>query len=172
MTESGESDDERRAKGLPPEPGTGARRATPPTPVSVAFWLYVAGGLLLVAAFGYTLTQQESVSNALIDLNTSDTLDEEQIRTGVTTLLWTMFVAAVAFAILFALFGWRAREGNRSSRTILTVLAAITLLIQLLLFPTSIPILVAAFLAVVATALLYLPSVADYFPRPGGGGLR
>lgn len=181
MTESGESDgaskrresdDERRAKGLPPEPGGAGRTVTPPTPVTVAFWLYVVGGLLLVAAFGFTLTQQETVSNALIELNTNDGLDEEQIRTGVTTLLWTMFVAAVAFAILFALFGWKAREGARSARTILTVLAAITLLIQLLLFPTSVPILVAAFLTVVATALLYLPSVTDYFPRPGGGGLR
>lgn len=186
MTESGESDgaperresdDERRAKGLPPEPsvpGQARDAVKPPTPVTVAFWLYVLAGLVLVASFAFTLTQQEAVSNALIDLNTNDSLDEEQIRTGVTALLWTLFVGSVVFAILFALFGWKAREGTRSARTILTVLAAVTLLIQLLLFSTSLLILVAAFLTVVATALLYLPSVADYFPpvRGFGGGRR
>ncbi len=186
MTESGESDgaserresdDERRAKGLPPEPsmpGQARNAVKPPTPVTVAFWLYVLAGLILVAAFGYTLTQQETVSEALIDLNTNDSLDEEQIRTGVTTLLWTLFVGAVVFAVLFALFGWKAREGTRSARTFLTVIAAITLLLQVLLFPTSLPMLAASFLAVVATALLYLPSVADYFPpaRGFGGGRR
>ncbi|OQO90963.1 hypothetical protein [Saccharomonospora piscinae] len=184
MTESGEpdgtperreSDEQRRAKGLPPEPsmpGAARDRGRPPTPVSVSFWLYVLAGLVLVAAFGFTLTQQEDVSEALIDLNTTDGLDEEQIRSGVTTLLWTLFVGAVAFAVMFALFGWKAREGTRSARTTLTVLAVITLLLQVLLFPTSLPMLAASFLAVVATALLYLPSVAHYFPRATGGGSR
>jgi hypothetical protein len=176
-SERRESDDERRARGLPPEPSTpGQPRNTskPPTPVTVAFWLYVLAGVLLVVVFSYTLTQQETVSNALIDLNANDNLNEEQIRTGVRTLLWTMFVGAVVFAVLFALFGWKAREGTRSARTFLTVIAAVTLLIQVLLFPTSLPMVAASFLAVVATALLYLPSVADYFPAPRrglGGGI-
>ncbi|WP_134712400.1 hypothetical protein [Saccharomonospora xinjiangensis] len=185
MTESGEpdegreppeSDEARRARGLPPEPSIPGKAPSvrPPKPVSVAFWLYVLAGLVLIAAFGYTLTQQETVAQALIDLNTTENLDEEQIRTGVSTLLWTLFVGAVVFAVLFALFGWKAREGARSARTILTVLAAITLLLQVLLFPTSVPMLAASFLAVVATALLYLPSVTGYFPRQGppAGGRR
>ncbi|KHF45003.1 hypothetical protein MINT15_18850 [Saccharomonospora viridis] len=161
---------------MPPEPTSSGQRGEkvkPPTPVTVSFILYVLAGLVLVLAFGYTLTQQDLVAETLIDLNTAENLSEEQIRSGVTTLLWTLFVGAVALAVLFALFGWKARQGTRSARTVLTVLTAIIVLLQLLLFPTSLPMLVASLLAVAGTVLLYLPSVAPYFPKPqGSGGTR
>ncbi len=136
--------------------------------MTVSFVLYVLAGLVLAVTFGLTLTQQELVAETLIDLNTTDELSEDEIRTGVTTLLWTLFVGALALAVLFALFAWKAREGTRSARTVLTVLTAVIVLLQLLLFPTSLPMLIASLLALVGTVLLYLPSVAHYFPGPRG----
>lgn len=136
----------------------------PPTLVKVSFWLWIAAGLVLVAGFGLTLSAKEQLIQALIQLNNDPNISDEQLRQGATSLLWTLFIGAVAFAILFALFAYRAREGIRSARTILTVLAAISLIFQVVLFSNLVT-LVSALLAVVALVLLYLPSVADYFPK-------
>ncbi|EHR48839.1 hypothetical protein SacmaDRAFT_0538 [Saccharomonospora marina XMU15] len=167
MTDSDESDDQRRSRGLPPAPrppGEERERVDPPTPVKISFVLWLLSGAVLVAGFGYTLTAKEEIIEAILAVNNDPNISEEQIRSGATTLLWTLFVGALVFAILFALFAYKAREGTRSARTILTVLAAIVLIFQLVLFSNLIT-LAAAFLAIVAVVLMYLPTVADYFPK-------
>ncbi len=146
----------------------GQRRDTPspPTPVAVSFWLFVASGVVLVAGFGYTLLRKQELVDALVEINTDQSITREQIEAGATNLLWTLFVGAIVFAVLFGLFAWKAREGARSARTVLTVLAAVTLIFQMVLFNSLIT-LAAVFLAVVGTVLLWLPSVRQYFPKAG-----
>ena len=159
---------------MPPEPTSSGQRGEkvkPPTPVTVSFILYVLAGLVLVLAFGYTLTQQDLVAETLIDLNTAENLSEEQIR-------WVSRHCCGRCSSVP--WPWRccsrcsrkARQGTRSARTVLTVLTAIIVLLQLLLFPTSLPMLVASLLAVAGTVLLYLPSVALLPQTAGLGGTR
>lgn len=136
----------------------------PPTPVKVSFVLWILSGLVLMAGFGFTLTARQEIVDTLIDMNTDPRVTDEQIASGTTSLLWVLFIGAVVFAALFALFAYKAREGTRSARTVLTVLAAIVLIFQMILFSNLIT-LAAAFLAIVATVLMYLPSVAHYFPK-------
>ncbi|MFC4001711.1 hypothetical protein ACFS2C_01270 [Prauserella oleivorans] len=167
MSDADETDDQRRARGLPPAPslpGDERPKVNPPTPVKVSFALFLVAGLVLIAGFGLTLTAKQEIIDTLVEMNNDERITTDQIASGTTTLLWTLFVGAVVFAVLFALFAYKAREGTRSARTVLTVLAVVLLLFQLLLFSNLVT-LAAAFLALVATALLYLPTVQDYYPK-------
>lgn len=168
MSDADETDDQRRARGLPPAPslpGDERPKVNPPTPVKVSFALFLVAGLVLIAGFGLTLTAKQEIIDTLVEMNNDEQrISNEQIASGTTTLLWTLLFGAVVFAVLFALFAYKAREGTRSARTVLTVLAVVLLLFQLLLFSNLVT-LAAAFLALVATALLYLPTVQDYYPK-------
>ena len=64
------------------------------------------------------------------------------------------------------LFAYKAREGTRSARTVLTGLAVLSVLFQLL-FLQGLFADVSALLLVIALVLLYLPRVAEYFPKVG-----
>ncbi|MBK1784189.1 hypothetical protein [Prauserella cavernicola] len=167
MTDSDETDDQRRKKGLPPAPrlsGMERERVDPPKPVKVSFALWVLSGLVLIAGFGLTLTAKQDIVDQLIEMNNDPRITDEQLSSGATSLLWTLFIGAVAFAVLFALFAYKAREGTRSARTILTVLAAVSLIFQVVLFSNIIT-LVSALLSIIALSLMYVPSVQDYFPK-------
>lgn len=167
MANADESDD--FLKGMPPAPKpsgeeTQAPSGPPPKPVNISFWLWIAAGLVLVVGFAITLAGKQQIIDELIRVNQDDRITDEQIADGTTSLLWMLLFGAVVFAALFALFAYKAREGTRKARTILTVLAAITFVFQLLLFSTIVT-LFSMLLAVIALVLLYLPSVADYFPK-------
>ncbi|PRX45558.1 hypothetical protein B0I33_109221 [Prauserella shujinwangii] len=136
----------------------------PPKPVKVSFVLWILAGLLLATGFGITLTAQEQIVEQLIEMNNDSRISDEQIASGTESLLWTLFIGAIVFAVLFALFAYKAREGTRSARTVLTVLAAITLIFQVILFSNIIT-LAASLVAIVAAGLLYVPSAAGYFPK-------
>ncbi|ASR33968.1 hypothetical protein BAY61_02015 [Prauserella marina] len=167
MTDSDETDDQRRKRGLPPAPrlsGQPRKPVDPPTPVAWSFYLWIVAGVGLIAGFGLVLTAKQGVIDTLIETNNDQRITNEQIASGVTSLLWVLFIGGVVFAVLFGLFAYKAREGTRSARTILTVLGAVMLLFQLLLFSNLIT-LGAAFVAMVALVLMYLPSVQDYFPK-------
>lgn len=165
--ESEETDDQRRKRGLPPEPRPPGRKGTkadPPAPVKVSVVLWGLAGLLLAGGFGYTLTSETEIAEELIRLNTDPNITDAQLRAGTESFLWVLFVGSLVFAVLYWLFAYKAREGTRSARMILTVLAVVTLIFQLVLFANLIT-LASAFFAAAAVALMYLPSVADYFPK-------
>ncbi|PXY37781.1 hypothetical protein [Prauserella flavalba] len=167
MSDSDETDDQRRKKGLPPAPrlsGSEREPVNPPTPVKVSFVLWVVSGLVLIAGFGLTLTAKQDIVDRLVEMNNDPRITDEQLASGATSLLWTLFVGAIVFAVLFALFAYKAREGTRSARTILTVLAAVSLIFQMVLFSNIIT-LASALVSIVAVAIMYLPSVQDYFPK-------
>lgn len=164
--ESHQSDERRRKAGLPPEPrppGEKREPVNPPAPVKVSVALWGLAGLLLAGGFGYTLSAKEEVIRALIDMN-DPRVTPEQIREGTESFLWVLFIGALVFAILYWLFAYKAREGTRSARTILTVLAVITLVFQMVLF-SNLFTLASAFFAAVAVVLMYLPNVSYYFPK-------
>jgi hypothetical protein len=94
--------------------------------------------------------------------NKDPNITNEQIARGATTLLWMFMVAAVIFALLFTLFAYKAQDGVRRARLMLTLLCLITVAFYLFILPTTIGRMV-ALLSLVATILLYLPKANLYF---------
>jgi hypothetical protein len=163
-----ETDDQRRARGLPPNPrfaGEGREGVTPPTPVNVSFGLWIGSGLVFVVGFAITLLNRQQIIDRLVAQDGDERITAEQIATGTTVALWVLLIGSIVFAILFGLFAYKAREGTRSARTVLTVLAVVSVLLTLWMFPNIVTFF-ALLLAFVALLLMYLPSVSDYFPKP------
>ncbi|WP_116041696.1 hypothetical protein [Amycolatopsis palatopharyngis] len=168
MTTPDESDDQRRADGLPPAPrmpGDAPRVVDPPKLVNVSFGLWIASGVAMVLGYVVTLVNKDEIVAQLLEISGNNEISEEQLASGTTSFLWAALVGAIAFAVMFALFAYKAREGTRSARTVLTVLAVITMLFQLLLFGHRLFGSLSALLAAIAVVLLYLPSVTGYFPK-------
>ncbi|OLT48772.1 hypothetical protein BJF85_11680 [Saccharomonospora sp. CUA-673] len=164
MSEADESDDQRRARGLPPEPRRpGDPEPEAPKPVHVAYWLLVAAAVVLTLAFVVDLLNREAFTAALIERNTEDGIADEQIAAGVESMLWSLIVGAAAVGALLVLFGWKARQGTRSARTVVTVLVVLMALFSLL--GGGYLVIVAVLLALAGSALMYLPSVDHYFPK-------
>jgi hypothetical protein len=165
-----ESDDERRAKGLPPAPmlpGDEPASIDPPKPVQVSFWLWVASGVVFVIGYAIIFLARDRIIDQLIKASTNKAVNADQIRSGTTVLLAVLLVGAISFAALYVLFAYKARQGTRSARTVLTVLMAITLVFQLVLQFASLVTLIGTLIGLVALVLMYLPKVAPYFPKAG-----
>ncbi|GAA1251343.1 hypothetical protein GCM10009676_42680 [Prauserella halophila] len=167
MSDADESDDQRRARGLPPAPhlpgDPESEQPEPPKPVTTAFGLIVAAAVVLVLAFVLDLLDQDAIAAELIEQNTDENITNAQIAAGVESLLWALVVGAAAVGGLIVLFAWKARQGTRSARTVVTVLVVVIALFSLL--GGGYEVIVAVLLALGGTALMYLPSVDSYFPR-------
>ncbi|MGH3517447.1 MAG: hypothetical protein ACRDQ7_08550 [Haloechinothrix sp.] len=161
-----ESDLEREAAGLPPKPRLGAAPTfTPPPPVRTSFWLWVASAVVLIAGFVLMVASEREIADALIEGNTDRRLTEDQIRGGLYAVLWMLAVGGAMFGVLFVLFAYKAREGTRSARSVLTALTVAVIAFQVLMWPFMNAVLVTSLvLACVALVLMHLPSVWGYFP--------
>ncbi|WP_414936079.1 hypothetical protein [Amycolatopsis sp. cmx-11-51] len=170
-----ETDDERRRRGRAPDPilpGQEAPKPTVPKPVAISFWLWITTGLFLLAGPVYLLIGRQTVIDEFSRQNAEQRdpalkVDPARIVDGVDGLILNLFVGAITFALLFALFAYKAREGTRSARTVLTVLAVVLALIGLFYLAGAIFVVLGTLLAVIALILMYLPSVAGYFPKAG-----
>ncbi|MDS0132589.1 MULTISPECIES: hypothetical protein [unclassified Amycolatopsis] len=168
---TGLTDDERRKQGRSPDPvlpGEKAPKATPPRPVAVSFWLWLAGGVVLILGYVQLMAGKSAVIDRYVEGTKDPKITPQMIADGVTAMLWFLLVGSIVFTLLFLLFAYKAREGTRSARTVLTVLP----IVMVLLIFTFAPVLtyltlVAVLLFVIALVLLYLPSVSGYFPKVG-----
>jgi len=168
---TGLTDDERRKLGRSPDPvlpGEQAPKAAPPKPVAVSFWLWLAGGVVLILGYVQLMTGKSAVIARYVEGTKDPKITPQMIADGVTAMLWFLLAGSIVFTLLFLLFAYKAREGTRSARTVLTVLP----IVMVLLIFTFAPVLtyltlVAVLLFVIALVLLYLPSVSGYFPKVG-----
>lgn len=146
-----------------------AKRARPdgtaaPVPGLLRWSFYLA---LLAAVIGvvggvFLLLNKQTLIDDLIRDNTNQDLTNEQIASGTTTLLWMLMIVTVVFGALLALFGYKAQEGVKKARTMMTVLTVLVVLFYFVLFTTPFGLL-SALLALIAVALLYLPSASQYY---------
>ena len=150
-------------------PGQFAPAVNPPVQVKVSFWLWIAAGVVVIIGQAYTLLIKDQLITELVKQNqqgTGQKVAPDQIASGTNTLVWLLLIGAVVFAVLLGLFAWKAREGTRSARSVLTGLAIVCVLFQIVIFYNFFT-LIAAFLLLIALVLMYLPSVAEYFPKVG-----
>ncbi|WP_410606020.1 hypothetical protein [Amycolatopsis sp. lyj-90] len=174
-SETGETDDERRKRGRAPDPilpGQEPPKRVVPTPVTLSFWLWIATGLTLIAGPAWLQIGRQQVIDEYSRQNAVQPdpalkVDPARIVEGVDVLIRNLFVGAITFALLFGLFAYKAREGTRSARSVLTGLAIFLALVGVFLLGGALFVVIATLIAAIALILMYLPSVADYFPKVG-----
>jgi ABC-type Na+ efflux pump permease subunit len=162
-----QTDDERRAAGLSPEPRPAAEPAPKfdgPKPVKVSFRLWVAGSIIQIGGQIYYLVTKNQVVDVLAKQHPD--IARDRWAASVPIMLWIVLIAAIVLSALIVLFAHKAREGTRSARTVLTLLAVLTALFYLVIFVNPFAV-VAVLLYAIALILLYLPNVQGYFPKVG-----
>lgn len=167
MSTPGADDEQRRADGYSPAPRPLGEQHEPvyaPTAVNVAAGLWAAAAVLLIAGAVLTLLNKEQIVAEFVGRAQGRRIPAEQIADGAGMALWVLLIGAIAYAGLIGLFAYKAREGTRSARSVLTGLAAVLVLGQFVLFPNILTV-AAALAAVAALVLMYLPSVAEHYPR-------
>jgi len=136
-----------------------------PQVVLYAFVVWVLAGIVGVVNAVVMLINKQAFIDHAIKQRRGANISNDQVAGGATTLLWMFMIAACVFALLFALFGYKAQERERRARLMLTVLCVISVVFYLVVLQVYLSPLVAA-LALAGTALLYLPR-SNYFFRPG-----
>lgn len=138
-----------------------------PTAVRASFIFFVGAAVMLVAGVALNMVVQDRIANAMAEAPGARPASPDQIANSLNVLLWTFMVGAVAFALLILLFANKAREGTRSARTVVVVLAAVTIVFQLAFLPLLNEGKIAAMvLAVAGSIALFVPSTKGYFVKP------
>jgi peptidoglycan/LPS O-acetylase OafA/YrhL len=137
----------------------------PPRTVRYAFVVWVIAGVLGIVNAVLLLVYKQELIDTAIKNNKNPKITNDQIIQGTSTLLWSFLIAAVVFAALFTLFAYKAQDGVRRARLLLTMLCLVTVVFYFLILRTTFG-LMTALLALAATVLLYTPKAAEYF-RPG-----
>lgn len=166
MTASDGADDKRLAEDLLP---ARSRPETAPAPVRVSFWLWAASAVILAVCYVVPVIFRQQI----IEQNVKATprLPADQVASGTTTFLVVLLIGAISFAALYVLFAYKARQGTRSARTVLTLCFGVALVFQLFagLFQLVLALL-SMLVALIALLLMYLPGVWAYYPKASAAG--
>ncbi|RZQ64293.1 hypothetical protein [Amycolatopsis suaedae] len=139
-------------------------RGPEPQVVKVAFYLWIASAVAMIGGAAMSLAMKDRIVELTLEVNRDPRLTPDLVSRGTNTLLWTFLVGAVVFGVLFVLFAWKSREGTRSARTVLAVLAVVTALFQMLIFLNEVKVL-AIVLSIGAGVCMFLPSTTGYFEK-------
>lgn len=127
-----------------------------------SFYLALLSAVIGVVGGVFLLLNKQTLIDHQLENNTNQELSNEQIASGTTTLLWMLMTVTVIFGVLLALFGYKAQEGVKKARTMMTVLTVLVVLFYFVLFTTPFGLL-SALLALVAVGLLFLPTASQYY---------
>jgi hypothetical protein len=135
----------------------------PPRTLKFSFYFFAASGLVWLVSAVIFLINKQVIIDAQVENNTRKDISADQIASAVNQLLWFYLILAAVFAVFLALFGWKATEGTRRARTLVTIFSAIMVIFHLLLFSTQFGIL-SALLALIGLALVWSRTARAYFP--------
>jgi hypothetical protein len=135
----------------------------PPRMLRCSFYFFTAAGLVWLVSMVVSLFYKQTIIDNQIKTNQNPDITPEQITSAINQLLWILIIASLAFTVFLGLFGYKATEGTRRARTLVTIFAAIMVLFHILLAPSQLGIL-SALLAVTGLILLWSPSSRKYFP--------
>ncbi|OLF15776.1 hypothetical protein BU204_20480 [Actinophytocola xanthii] len=136
----------------------------PPAVIRWGFYLIVAAVLIsLFGAIYLMLNKETLVSNALEFDNGDRDLTREEVESSVTNGLWVFLVINVVFGVFQALFAYKAMEGQRRARMLVTIVTVMVVLFHFMLVPTLFGQL-AGMISAIAAALLYMPASRTFYP--------
>lgn len=169
---------EREAAGLPPLTSDRRDKPNPPQLVQLSVTLWLAATLMLIAGFVLLIINADEIAVRLVEVHEQEIrsgqvpknsipVSPEQIRAQAPGTVLFLSVGGMMMAALIVLFAYKAREGTRSTRTVLAALTATFALYVVFMHSAFVnAVLVAAVVvACVALVLMFLPSVSYYFPK-------
>ena len=133
----------------------------PPGVVRWGFYLIVIGVVIGVLGAIYLLVNREILVENQLELDGE--ISRVEAEDIVTNALWTLIIINVIFGAFQALFGWKAREGQRRARMFTTIATVLVVLFHYLLVPTLFGQL-AALVGAIGVALYHLPAARTYYP--------
>jgi hypothetical protein len=134
-----------------------------PRPLRFSFYFFTASGLVWLLSSVIYLLNKQNIVDAQVKSDTTK-LTPEQIDSAVNQLLWILLVASLLFTVFLGLFGYKATEGTRRARTLVTIFAVMTVIFHVFLFPAQLGLLSALFAFVGLGLLWFAPSSRKYFP--------
>jgi hypothetical protein len=132
----------------------------PPREVTVSFWCYIAGAVIVLIGGLFYLGSKQTVLDTLRNNNTS-TLTDTQLQAAANLAVGLVVVFAIIIAGLYVLFAFKLKAGRNWARIVLTIIAALNLL-SLLSGGTALSY-IGTLAAVVGCVLSYLPNSSAYF---------
>lgn len=147
---------------IPGISGLGEDAADAPPVVRYSFlaWNAVATIGLIDAVLLYSAKQAQT--DAAIKAN--PTVNPAEVADIVGDVLLTFLIAAIVLGLAYVYFGYRARAGLRSGRTVVTSLAVVNLLFRYY-FGLTIFGLLAVLVAAAAVVMLFTPGANAYFKQ-------
>jgi Na+/proline symporter len=137
-----------------------------PTPAVIRWGFYLIVGAVLIGLFGaiYLMLNKETlVTNALEIDNGDRDLTREEVEASVSNGLWVFLVINVIFGAFQALFAFKAKEGQRRARMLVTIVTVMVVLFHFMLVPTLFGQL-AGMISAIGAALLYMPASRTFYP--------
>jgi hypothetical protein len=153
-----------RADQPPTAAGASQRRSEPPRPAVVryAVIVWVTAGAVGVLNGLLLLLNKGALTDLYVNANRDPNITNDQIARRVTTSVWAILVISVVLAVLFTLSAYKAQDGARRARLMLTLLCVIVVVFYNLLVQTPAGLL-SGLLALAGAVLLYLPKANEYF---------
>lgn len=159
-SDSSSDADESKASTSPEEnqPGVGA-----PIVVTIAFWLWMAAGTLLLAGAVFAFAARREAIDHYVSVNKDPNVTPEDIDTSVTTSLWVLLISCVMLAAAYGMFALRARTGVLRARTILAAVGVFGAL--LMYFAGTLITFAGGFLGLIALSLLFTPPATRFYKQ-------
>ncbi|GAB3455107.1 hypothetical protein GCM10027436_57280 [Actinophytocola sediminis] len=136
-----------------------------PVPSVVKWGFYVLLAAVVVGVFGaiYLLLNKDTLVDNQLKLEGAEQITRAEAEQVVSNALWTLIIINVIFGAFQALFAYKAREGQRRARMLVTIATLLVVVFHFLLVPTLFGQL-AGLLGAIGVALLYLPAARGFYP--------
>lgn len=134
-------------------------------PAVVRWGFYVIIVAVAVAIIGaiYLMLNKDTLVDNQLRLEGAEEITRAEAERVVSNALWTLIVINLIFGAFQALFAYKAREGQRRARMLVTIATVLVVIFHYLLVPTLFGQL-GGLLAAIGVALLYLPSARGFYP--------
>lgn len=139
-----------------------------PVPSVIRWGFYVIVLAVVVGVVGaiYLMLNKDTLVDNQLALEGAEKITRAEAERVVSNALWTLIIINVIFGAFQALFAYKAREGQRKARMLVTIATVLVVFFHYLLVPTLFGQL-AGLLAAIGCALLYLPQGRGFYPpRP------
>ena len=134
-----------------------------PTVIRWGFYVILLGVAVGVLGAIYLLLNKDTLVDNQLQLEGAERITRAEAEQVVSNALWTLIILNLIFGAFQALFAYKAREGQRRARMLVTIATVMVVLFHYLLVPTLFGQL-AGMVAAIGVALLYMPASRNFYP--------
>lgn len=136
-----------------------------PMPAVVRWGFFVIIAAVAVGVLGaiYLLLNKDALVDSQLRLEGAEEITRAEAEQVVSNALWILIVINVIFGAFQTLFAYKAREGVRRARLLVTIVTVLVVVFHYLLVPTLFGQL-AGLLGAIGVAMLFLPPARGFYP--------